>query len=75
MNKSLIWIATGIAGIGFAIPAYAAMSSDDAPVAPATTVASATTVVSTPSVVSVPDSTTTPSTPATVVSVPEAMAP
>ena len=51
MNKLLIWIATGVVGIGFGVPAYAAMSSDDAPVAPATT------VVSTPSVVSVPDST------------------
>ena len=71
MNKSLIWIAAGIAGIGFGIPAYAAMSSNNAP----PTIAPAATVVSTPSVVSVPRAATIPSTPATVVSVPVVMAP
>ena len=71
MNKSLIWIAAGVAGIGFGIPAYAAMSSNNAP----PTIAPVSTVVSTPTVVSVPKSATTPSTPAAVVSVPVAMAP
>jgi hypothetical protein len=77
MNKSLIWIAAGVAGIGFGIPAYAAMSSNNT----SPTIAPATTVVSTPSVVSVPRSATlpstpgTPATPASVVSVPVAMAP
>ena len=42
MKKSLIWITAGFAGIGFAIPAYASMSSqNDAPVTtPAATVES-----------------------------------
>ena len=65
MNKSLIWITAGIAGIGFGIPAFAAMSpQNDHPVTTTPTVVStpehpagddsATSLPSTPAVISIP---------------------
>ena len=54
MNKSLIWIAAGVAGIGFGIPAFAAMSPQE--IGPVTTTTP--TVVSTPEVRAGDDSVT-----------------
>ncbi|MEY2523612.1 MAG: hypothetical protein QOJ66_2177 [Ilumatobacteraceae bacterium] len=66
MKKSLIWITAGVAGIGFGIPAFAEMSSqNDRPVTTTTP-----TVVSTPEPRAGDDSVTSlPSTPA-VISIP-----
>ncbi len=66
MNKTLIWITAAVAGVGFGIPAYAAMSSQHS--GPETTPSP--TVVSLPEVVRGDDAVTTvPSTPS-IASVP-----
>lgn len=71
MKKSLIWITVGVAGIGFGIPAFAAMSpQDNRPVTTTTP-----TVVSTPEHPAGDDSITTRSSTPSSVSVPQTATP